>query len=54
MMQTRCFNDADIDRIEFVNNNSVHPNKEELYFNAINHVARQYENHPAANRHGIF
>ena len=40
--------DADIDRIEFVNNNSVHPGKEELYFNAINHIARQYENYPAA------
>jgi hypothetical protein len=42
--------DADIDRIEFVNNNSVHPNKEDLYFNTINHIARQYENHPAATQ----
>jgi Bacterial Alpha-2-macroglobulin MG10 domain/Alpha-2-macroglobulin family/MG2 domain len=42
--------DVNIDRIEFVNNNSVHPNKEELYFNAINHVARQYESHPAATQ----
>ena len=40
--------DADIDRIQFVNNNSVHPDKEILYFNAINHIANQYETHPAA------
>jgi hypothetical protein len=40
--------DADIDRIQFVNNNSVHPDKEELYFNAIDHIARQYDNYPAA------
>jgi len=40
--------DVDIDRIQFVNNNSVDPNKKELYFNAINHVASQYENYPAA------
>ncbi|HEY6502346.1 MAG TPA: alpha-2-macroglobulin family protein [Chitinophagaceae bacterium] len=40
--------DADIQRIRFVNNESVHPNKEELYFNAINHIAHQYESTPAA------
>ncbi|HLG39598.1 MAG TPA: MG2 domain-containing protein, partial [Chitinophagaceae bacterium] len=40
--------DADLQRIEFVNNKSIHPDKEQLYFNAINHVARQYENLPAA------
>jgi hypothetical protein len=40
--------DADIQRIEFVKNKSVHPDKDQLYFNAINHIARQYENMPAA------
>ncbi len=40
--------DADIQRIQFVNNKSTHPSKDELYFNAINHIARQYENVPAA------
>ena len=40
--------DADINRIEFVNINSVHPDKDKLYFTALNHLANQYENHPAA------
>jgi hypothetical protein len=40
--------DADIKRIEFVSNKSVHPDKDKLYFNAINHIAHQYENLPAA------
>src|SRR5688572_25822159 len=40
--------DADIARIEFVKSNSVHPDKDKLYFAAINHVANQYENYPAA------
>ena len=40
--------DADIQRIEFVKNKSVHPDKDKLYFNAINHIAHQYENLPAA------
>ena len=40
--------DADIHRIEFVRNKSVHPDKDQLYFNAINHIAHQYENIPAA------
>ncbi|HEX5652342.1 MAG TPA: alpha-2-macroglobulin, partial [Chitinophagaceae bacterium] len=30
--------DADLKRIEFVKNKSVHPEKDQLYFNAINHV----------------
>jgi hypothetical protein len=42
--------DADIKRIEFVNDKSTHPAKEDLYFNAINHIARQYENLPAASQ----
>jgi hypothetical protein len=40
--------DADIQRIEFVNRRSTHPDKDRLYYNALNHIARQYENHPAA------
>jgi len=40
--------DADIHRIQFVNSKSVHPEKDKLYFNAINHLAHQYENLPAA------
>jgi len=40
--------DADIQRIEFVKTKSVHPEKDQLYFNAIDHIARQYENLPAA------
>ncbi len=40
--------DADIQRIEFVNAKSVHPDKNKLYFTAINHIAHQYANHPAA------
>ncbi len=40
--------DADIARLEFVRSNSTHPDKDQLYFNAINHIAHQYENLPAA------
>src|SRR5688572_14047391 len=40
--------DADLQRIEFVNEKSVHPDKGKLYFNAINHIAHQYGNHAAA------
>jgi uncharacterized protein YfaS (alpha-2-macroglobulin family) len=40
--------DADILRLHFVNANSVHPDKDQLYFNSINHIAHQYENLPAA------
>ena len=42
--------DADIQRIQFVKNKSVHPDKDQLYFNAINHIAHQYENIPAASQ----
>jgi hypothetical protein len=42
--------DADLHRIEFVKENSTHPNKEELYFNAIKHITQQYENLPAASQ----
>lgn len=40
--------DADLKRYEFVNRKSVHPNKDEYYFNGINHIAHQYESTPAA------
>lgn len=40
--------DADIKRIQFVKSKSTHPDKDQLYFNAINHIAHQYENTPAA------
>jgi hypothetical protein len=40
--------DADIERIQFVKEKSVHPDKDQLYFNAINHIAHQYENTAAA------
>jgi len=40
--------DADLHRIEFVKNKSTHPDKDKLYFNAINHIASQYTNIPAA------
>ena len=40
--------DVDIDRIEFVNQNSVHPDKDQLYVNALNHITKRYPNHPSA------
>jgi hypothetical protein len=42
--------DVDIERIEFVNEKGVQENKKELYLLALNHVARQYENIPAASQ----
>lgn len=42
--------DADLRRIHFVKNNSVHPEKDSLYFNAINHIAQQYQDLPAATQ----
>lgn len=40
--------DADLLRIQFVKSKSTHPDKDKLYFNAINHIASQYGNLPAA------
>ena len=40
--------DADIKRIEFIKDKSTHPDKDKLYFNAVNHIAIQYGNTPAA------
>jgi hypothetical protein len=39
--------DADIQRIEFIKEKSVHPDKDQLYFTSINHVAQQYNSTPA-------
>jgi len=40
--------DADLQRIEFANEKSVHPDKGKLYFNAISHIANQFATNPAA------
>jgi len=42
--------DADLDRIEFIRENSTHPDKEDLYFNAIKHITSQYKNLHAASQ----
>ena len=42
--------DVDLQRIEFVKTKSVHPDKDQLYFNALNHIASQYQNLPAASQ----
>ena len=42
--------DADIQRISFVKDNSTHPDKDNLYFSAINHIASQYGKSPAATQ----
>ncbi len=40
--------DVDLKRLSFVNNYAVHPDKKQLYFHAVNHVANQYGQLPAA------
>src|SRR6218665_1385168 len=40
--------DADILRYQFVRSKSTHPDKDQLYFYGINHIAHQYESLPAA------
>ena len=40
--------DTDIDRIEFVKNHSVHPDKDQLYVKALDHLAKKHDNHPIA------
>ncbi|MEO7922525.1 MAG: alpha-2-macroglobulin family protein [Chitinophagaceae bacterium] len=42
--------DADLQRLEFVKGKSVHPDKDQLYFNALNHIAAVYQNLPAASQ----
>src|SRR5436190_230028 len=36
--------DADIQRLQFVKEKSIHPDKDDLYFKAVNHIAQQYGN----------
>jgi hypothetical protein len=40
--------DVDLLRLLYVNSKSVHPDKDEQYLNAVNHVANQYGDLPAA------
>ncbi|HMK26878.1 MAG TPA: alpha-2-macroglobulin family protein [Chitinophagaceae bacterium] len=40
--------DVDLQRIGFVKEKSVHPDKDKLYFNALSHIAIHYANLPAA------
>lgn len=40
--------DADLGRIAFVKQHSTHPFRDDQYFNALNHLANQYGNLPAA------
>ncbi len=40
--------DADLGRLSFVKSISTHPDKEELFFQSVNHIAHQYEGVPAA------
>lgn len=42
--------DADIQRLEFVNENSTHPGKKELFRQALKQIADKYENSPAASQ----
>ncbi|MET7256167.1 alpha-2-macroglobulin family protein [Dyadobacter fermentans] len=40
--------DVDLARLQYVNQKSVHPDKADLYYMAVNHVANQYQTIPAA------
>lgn len=40
--------DVDLARLQYVRQKSVHPDKDELYFMAVGHVADQYQSTPAA------
>lgn len=40
--------DADLARLQYVRQKSVHPDQSELYFMAVSHVADQYQSTPAA------
>ncbi len=42
--------DADIQRLEFVHENSIHPDKDSLYRMALKHLINQYANLPAASQ----
>ncbi|OJV17648.1 MAG: alpha-2-macroglobulin [Dyadobacter sp. 50-39] len=40
--------DADLARLQYVRQKSVHPDKDSLYYMSVNHVAQQYQSTPAA------
>ena len=40
--------DIDLERLQFVREHSVHPDKDQQYFLSINHIAHQYGETPAA------
>jgi hypothetical protein len=40
--------DIDLARLQYVSQKSVHPDKDDLYYMAVNHVAEQYQSTPAA------
>jgi uncharacterized protein YfaS (alpha-2-macroglobulin family) len=40
--------DADLQRLAFINQNSTHPEKEKLYYAALNQIATKYGNLPVA------
>ncbi|MBL0154474.1 MAG: hypothetical protein IPP93_13705 [Chitinophagaceae bacterium] len=40
--------DADLQRLAYIKDKSVHPDKDKLYYTALNHIARQYGSLPAA------
>ncbi len=40
--------DVDIHRLQFVKDKSTHPDKEQLYFNAVSKIANRYNDLPAA------
>ncbi len=42
--------DADLQRLAYIKDKSVHPDKDKLYYTALNHIARQYGNLPAASQ----
>lgn len=42
--------DLDLDRIQFVYQHSVMPQKEELYINALQNIRRKYDNQPSASQ----
>ncbi|TMI91970.1 MAG: alpha-2-macroglobulin, partial [Bacteroidetes bacterium] len=42
--------DADIQRLEFVHENSTHPDEDSLYRTALKHLISQYQNLPAASQ----
>jgi hypothetical protein len=45
-----AFLDADIQRLEFVHENSTHPDKDSLYRMALKHLITQYQNLPATSQ----